>query len=1455
MQLMSDVVSFEEMKAKAQASKPAAAVTPGVVSFEAMRAKAMTKDSVVAAKPPSGFVDQAWNAVKNVITDFKNHPELPSDKVSRTLGKGAASLVETAAHGVMALAKTVVTPNKSNTFDESAEHFTENLQLIQQRFNFVNTAPADKTEEAMQNILNILPEGINAAGDTVYEKTGSALFAASSVGALTLLTLSPEIATKTLKRVGQQIRGTKTPTSASAGFDSLAAKNSEAAETLATHVEQVDPNLARYMKRRIQKFIDASEEDLTMLARKHADAMIEEMTPPPIEDLIKGRQVEGLSTGEGKASPHRPARSAPSGYSELGIEPPLPEEARDALGTPLNKEGTTQVERLKRRNKLTPDTVMRDALGRPVIVPKIEVPRDALGTPLNVKGDARKAIRRKVGPMPAAEDRTGLSTGEGKSSPHRPGPSAPSGYSQFGLAPNPEQLAGALRTATKDVTEALTKLDAAGAEVDKSVKEFPKQTVPGSSKDFVDAVTKGKGTSKILDQLTDPKKLFSYMQENAGVAEAWSVDYMRENWKPTLKHSPGYSYPWSVDVLGKLKSFKDEMEARRYMAEEKKVLDAEVKRQAEKRAKQGIPDDQSVTEWNNNKREEGGGGIPPKAKQQPLYLYGGIPITPEMIRSSFKFWSQEIQKIPGVGEATAKVGRFVQASIDNLAPELKGPMAAQAGAKIAQGFAEEAYRQNKFWQDGIQRRVYFQKMGDEASINFLKDSEKGKAFSNPIMEAARQGYAGWAKRIYFQDLATGFTYNPIDHYLPRSFVDSDAVTLFFQRKYGNRWADPRFIKERGFKFLQEALDAGFTLKTNNPEELMQIRQHASDIAEMQVTLLKELEKLGIAKKQKKGDTKAPEGFYPKTRRSPTGDNYWIRDEAVPLMHNAFDSKGLWENPRLAGDVFRGYMGLKNVIVPLKLAGSLFHPMHVIHIDAAAEMTRATKLGAGRPSFANTLNLVQKFLTASAYSPGSWYRSLIDNPRTGMPILKVFQGRRDYNTLSSSDQLAFKDMMEGGLVPTRPREETSNAMQKYRDAVNQGHVTAPFRLPFAFLGSNPITHAIYNVWIPSLKIASYLKDVKVARELNPGWTDNQRQVAFRNTAHKVEARYGEMNYRSLFMNKLIKDAGVGATLSFGWQVGLIDQYVGGTIDLGRAAAERGSLKTKLASGLLDRPIFAMHYIGSALVLGGLMHYWLSGQAPQSFLDYTHPKSGEKDEHGKDIRLNTMWYTREFAGLYKHIQGEGPEAGFSNFVLAKGSGVFEMIGGAVTGLDSLGNQFRGTDDPLYKKVGETLKYELGELEPITAKAMLESDHSAKSNALAVTGFTKAGNYISNSAIENKVSDSFNKFVRPKEKSYNAAEMTKDTKELRRMYKNDDPKYIDKLDSIVGKYDLDPKEIRKMEKQFMKDEDFDISVFQFSRLQWADQKPLLDQMNDEELQRFLPHISKDKQKKYQREVEEAK
>ena len=177
----------------------------------------------------------------------------------------------------------------------------------------------------------------------------------------------------------------------------------------------------------------------------------------------------------------------------------------------------------------------------------------------------------------------------------------------------------------------------------------------------------------------------------------------------------------------------------------------------------------------------------------------------------------------------------------------------------------------------------------------------------------------------------------------------------------------------------------------------------------------------------------------------------------------------------------------------------------------------------------------------------------------------------------------------------------------------------------------------------MKIASYLKDAKVAREANPNWTPTQRQEAFRQIARKVESRYGEMNYKSMFMEKWVKDIGVATNLSFGWNVGLLDQYVGGAIDLGRAAADKGTFKEKVKYGLMDRPVFAAYYVGSALMVGGLMHYFFTGKQPQSLIDYTHPESGENDQYGKPIRLNTMFYTREFEGLYKHMQQEGTVPG--------------------------------------------------------------------------------------------------------------------------------------------------------------------------------------------------------------------
>ena len=444
-------------------------------------------------------------------------------------------------------------------------------------------------------------------------------------------------------------------------------------------------------------------------------------------------------------------------------------------------------------------------------------------------------------------------------------------------------------------------------------------------------------------------------------------------------------------------------------------------------------------------RAVGLGKLKPRVDEGIIYFNMGVPVTRAHIEMAFNLTNKLISKVPGVEIAKAKMAGLYENYIELFNPEAKGAPARTAGAAIASNFFEQTHREHVVWQQGKERRIYWQKMGPEASMDFINKFEKGQKLLNPIQEKARLAYKNWAADILAQDMKTGFTYDPVDHYMPHLFQDGEGVLRFMQKRYGNRWADPGFIKERGFDLYQEAIDAGFTPKFVNPEEIMQARQQASDIAALRTDLLADLERKGVAQRAPKGAAKPPAGFSPNSRRSPTGQRYWVRSEADALMYNAFDSKSLWNDQgtaglrKAAGPVFRGYMELKNKIVPIKLMASLFHPMHVIHIDAAAELTRSSKLALGAPSLEHTRDFMLSMATATPFTPGSLYRSLWDNPKTGYPVLRVFQGKRDFASLSDADKAAYKDLAEGGLVPTRPREETSSSAQRMVDSWHKGEV--------------------------------------------------------------------------------------------------------------------------------------------------------------------------------------------------------------------------------------------------------------------------------------------------------------------------------------------------------------------------------------------------------------------------------
>ena len=806
---------------------------------------------------------------------------------------------------------------------------------------------------------------------------------------------------------------------------------------------------------------------------------------------------------------------------------------------------------------------------------------------------------------------------------------------------------------------------------------------------------------------------------------------------------------------------------------------------------------------------------------------------------------ETLRNAPRLG--AAKLREYLRQAQGLIAPESIGPEAQAAGSIIAKAISEEAQKTSYVYHRGVERKAFWDKnMGSVP--DFIQRFERGETFADPTVQAAAEGYRAWNERIARQDAEVSkLKYEPVDNYLYHSFKDSAGVENYFNTKYGPKWGDPGFIKDRSFRLYEEAVKAGFEPRYKNPEDLMQARQHASDIAQMKVQTLDDLVEHGLAVKITKSigadgkatSTPKPRKYESTFWRSPTGDGYWVHNSADSVMSNAFKSKGLWEMRGLGGDAFRGMMGLKNVVVPIKLAISAFHPLHVLGIDNAASMMRASKgLLSGETNPAAWL--------AQMVKSGFLYESLPivgKNSRLGSRVLKVWQGKLRGEQLSAADKQALHFMAEGGFIPELSSQYRIKAGEAFTAAINQGkYAKAGVKAIPALIGA--LQKPIFERWIPGLKIASYLNDVEMAIRTNPSLLENKlaRQVAFRKLAKSVDNRYGEMAYNTLFWNKYIKDISVASTLSLGWNLGFLREYGGGALDLGQAVTTKGGLPGKIAKGQLDRPMFVLAYTTAALAYGGLMSYMLSGQPPDSIKDYVYPKTGKAGPDGQPERVNTMFYTREFGSIAAHTKQEGLATGLWHTVESKASPLFDMVHSFISNKDFFGKEISNPDSPAYQQLEQRVAYALGDATPLSLTGWGEK--SAQERTLAVAGFTPAPKYATQSAIEGDIASAYSKYVRPAETPYDKAQRSDDTRKLRKLADTDPEGYNRLLDAMEIKYDLTPKEVTRLEKSIDKDEN--PNLYMFSRLDWVVQKRILDKnwatMTEDERDDYLAKSNKE-------------
>lgn len=297
-----------------------------------------------------------------------------------------------------------------------------------------------------------------------------------------------------------------------------------------------------------------------------------------------------------------------------------------------------------------------------------------------------------------------------------------------------------------------------------------------------------------------------------------------------------------------------------------------------------------------------------------------------------------------------------------------------------------------------------------------------------------------------------------------------------------------------------------------------------------------------------------------------------------------------------------------------------------------------------------------------------------------------------------------------------------------------------------------------------------------------------------------------------------------------------------MDLGQMAVKQGSFKEKVAKGMLDRPLFVTYYTTQALAYGGLLTWALSGNQPKDLKDYIYPQSGEQQANGRPERVNTMFYPREFASVYKHIENEGVVSGLGHLASSKASGIIGMTREWATGVNSFDQEIRDPNAPAYKQVEQTLASTLLDLEPISIETIHNSkaENKTKAALLAAAGFGPAPKYVTETKTEALIKGTFQKYFSQRLTPYDKAQGSSLRKELKKSYDNgDSDKYSEVMDKMQEKFQMTGLEQRNLTRSVARNDD--PLVYMFSRLTWQQQKKILDQMTDDERETFLPKANK--------------
>src|ERR1700726_1362399 len=556
----------------------------------------------------------------------------------------------------------------------------------------------------------------------------------------------------------------------------------------------------------------------------------------------------------------------------------------------------------------------------------------------------------------------------------------------------------------------------------------------------------------------------------------------------------------------------------------------------------------------------------------------------------------------------------------------------------------------------------------------------------------------------------------IDDYFPHFWKDPAKAQQAAQSAGGfSRQGSGASLKARTVPTIADGIKMGLEPVTTNPLEATMRYVTSMDRFIASTEVLDTAKNTGVIKYIKPkvmgasghpDSFKVPPGYKPLQGRGSTDATgaQAYAPEGWARIYNNFISRGIAEHGEEFGQAYDAARQTSNAITALELGLSGYHALTMMQESMVNEVANALGYARkGKPVEA------AKALGRAAVAP-------VGSAIKGKQVQNVYLGL----SKSSKEMEKITDLLTaaGGRAKGAEHAPDYNFSNSgsYWTAFKRGALRIQMAADRAEMAKSPIigtakvagrnlgrifstvAQPIFEKYIPLIKNGAFYENMAQWLKTHPNASHEEQVAAARQVWDSIDNRFGELVQDNIFMNKVMKQAGMLSLRSWSW-------FIGGDVrELGGAAPDFAPPPFKSATGTgpnegrwTQKMDYAIALPVVYATLAALYQGLKTGKPPESVRDLMAPRTGGADAStGEPERLIMPGYMKDVFGFIEHPVDE---------VTNKVASAPKMAGELIANKDWRGDPIFPPDPTVPEWLKAFWNYASENVGPISGRSMMK------------------------------------------------------------------------------------------------------------------------------------------------------